>query len=247
MNWTPQIPLKFDGRGSRLYFSGETLAGSYFLDELGDEPIEAVEVSVLWHTEGKGSEDFGIHEFWRRSVADGDWIDNRTPGRFSTTLPNSPLSYDGELIKIFWSVRIRAFMNDGRQIVDEHPFRLGNITSIRTLRMTHEKSLTAENAPSVPMDAMQGAPSPEPVVSEPVVSGQAVSGQAVSEPVVLGQAVSGQAVSDSAAMSETVAGLLPDEMGALGKMDRPEKTRVAGEKGIPDENRRKVPPPREES
>lgn len=161
MFFTPQIPVKFDGRGSRTYYPGETLAGSYFLEELGDEPISAVEVSVLWQTDGKGNADFGIHEFWRRSVANGDWIDNRTPGRFHTTLPNSPLSYDGELVKIYWMVRIRAFMEDGREIVDEHAFRLGNLANVRVLRMNVEKEEAetktepepqpneAESAPSV--------------------------------------------------------------------------------------------------
>lgn len=140
---TPQIPLKFDGRGSRLYFPGETLAGSYFLGDLGDEPIEAVEVSVLWHTEGKGNEDFGTAAFWRRSQQAGDWIDARTPGRFSVVLPNSPLSYNGELVKIFWTVRIRVFLSGGREIVDEHPFRLGNISNIRTFRALHQKDDSA--------------------------------------------------------------------------------------------------------
>ena len=148
----PLIPLRLDGRGSRIYYPGETLAGSYYLGNLGNEPIDAVEVSVLWHTEGKGNEDFGIHEFWRRSVSDGDWIDNSTPGRFHTKLPNSPLSYDGELVKIFWLIRIRVFLSDGREIVDEHSFRLGNIANVRALRLVSEadSAHAGENGPEVP-------------------------------------------------------------------------------------------------
>ena len=140
MSSSPQIPIKFDGRGSWVYLPGETLAGSYFLDEFGDEPISAVEVSVLWKTEGKGNSDFGIHEFWRRSVADGDWIDNRTPGRFLTVLPNSPLTYNGELIKVYWLVRIRVFTENGREFVDEHVFRLGDLANTRTLQASIDKS-----------------------------------------------------------------------------------------------------------
>ena len=140
MNSSPRIPIKFDGRGSWVYLPGETLAGSYFLDGFGDEPISAVEVSVLWKTEGKGNSDFGIHEFWRRSVDDGDWIDNRTPGRFLTVLPNSPLTYNGELIKVYWLVRIRVFTENGREFVDEHVFRLGNLANTRTLQAKIDKS-----------------------------------------------------------------------------------------------------------
>lgn len=144
MSAVTQIPLKFDGRGSRLYFPGEMLAGSYFLGDLGDAAIDAVEVSVLWHTEGKGSEDFGICAFWRRSVRQGDWIDPDALGRFSATLPNSPLSYDGELVKILWCVRVRVFLADGRQVVDEHPFRLGNIANVRALRAARRSESLSE-------------------------------------------------------------------------------------------------------
>jgi hypothetical protein len=172
MEFSRKIPIKFDGRGSWTYFPGETLAGSYFLDELGDVSISAVEVSVLWQTEGKGNSDFGIHDFWRRSVADGDWIDNRTPGRFHTTLPNSPLSYDGELIKIYWLVRVRVFTEDGREFIDEHAFRLGNLTHLRLLQANIEKKepslVTSRTYGSdAKNDAQTVASPPEIVASAP--------------------------------------------------------------------------------
>lgn len=129
-----QIYLRLDGRGSRLYFPGETLAGSYYLDEIRSNLVEAVEVSVLWQTEGKGSTDFDIHAFWRRSNRAGDWIDPRSPWRFSTTLPNSPLSYQGILVKVNWSIRVRVFLTDGNQLVDDLQFWLGDIPNVRVLR-----------------------------------------------------------------------------------------------------------------
>ena len=129
-----QVYLRLDGRGNRQYFPGETLAGSYFREESRNDLIDAVEISVLWYTEGKGSRDIGIHTFWRRSNKAGDWIDPRRPGRFSTTLPNSPLSYQGILVKIYWCVRIRVFLTDGKELFEEVPFRLGDIPDVRTLK-----------------------------------------------------------------------------------------------------------------
>ncbi|MDO5580937.1 MAG: hypothetical protein Q4G69_07360 [Planctomycetia bacterium] len=131
------IYIKLDGRGNRLYYPGETLAGSYYLDEIRNDLIDAVEVSILWFTEGKGNEDFGIHAFWRRSNQAGDWIDPRHPGRFSTMLPNSPLTYDGIFVKINWCVRVRVFLTDGRQIIEELTFRLGDIPNVRTIKADH--------------------------------------------------------------------------------------------------------------
>jgi hypothetical protein len=130
----PRIVIVLDGRGSRLYRPGETLAGSYRFDFVGGDDIQAVECSILWHTEGKGSEDMGVHAFWRHAIDAGDWIDPRRPGRFSTVLPQSPLSYIGILIKIYWSVRVRLFLSEGREAVEESAFRLGNLPDVRTLK-----------------------------------------------------------------------------------------------------------------
>ncbi len=130
----PGLTIILDGRGARQYFPGETLAGGYVFESVGSDEIEAVEISVLWFTEGKGNEDFGVHAFWRYAIAQGDWIDPRRSGRFSTTLPKSPLSYPGILIKVQWCVRIRAFLSNQRQIVEELPFRLGTVPDARTLR-----------------------------------------------------------------------------------------------------------------
>ncbi len=130
----PRVVIALDGRGSRLYFPGETLAGSYWFEDVGGDDIKAVECSVLWHTVGKGSEDMGIHAFRRYAIEAGDWIDPRRPGRFNTLLPKSPLSYSGTLIKLQWSVRVRLFLADGRQAVEDLPFHLGNLPDIRTLK-----------------------------------------------------------------------------------------------------------------
>ena len=141
---SPRIVITLDGRGNRLYFPGETLEGSYRFDSVGGDEIQAIEVSVLWHTEGKGSEDLGVHAFWRLSIVNGDWIDPRRPGRFSTVLPKSPLSYSGVLLKIFWSVRVRLFLADDQEFVDNLTFRLGDIPDVRTLK-PERSAIPSEN------------------------------------------------------------------------------------------------------
>ncbi len=131
---SPRVVITIDGRGSRLYYPGETLAGSYWFEQVGGDDIKAVECSVLWYTMGKGSEDLGVHAFRRLAVNTGDWIDPRRPGRFSTVLPKSPLSYSGVLIKLHWAVRVRLYLADGRETVEDLPFRLGDLPDIRTLK-----------------------------------------------------------------------------------------------------------------
>lgn len=130
-----QICLRLDGRGSRLYYPGETLAGSYSIRDVRRSTVESIETSIMWETEGKGNEDFGVHYFMKLSAANGDWIDPLEPTRFSAKLPRSPLSYEGNLIKLRWYVRVRAFLANGEQLVEEAPFRLGDQPDLRALKL----------------------------------------------------------------------------------------------------------------
>jgi len=126
----PAVIIRFDGNG-RVYRSGETLSGEYLLRSVAPDDVKAVEVSILWHTEGKGDEDMAVHEFWRKSTEDGDFIDTGRPARFSTTLPRSPLSYDGAIVKLRWCVRVRVFLERGKEVVGQKTFRLGDVPAIR--------------------------------------------------------------------------------------------------------------------
>ncbi len=127
----PTVTIRFDENG-RVYQPGETLAGEYRVEGLTPGQIKAIEVSVLWHSEGKGDEDLAVHDFWRSSAEDDSpikevrrpGVDVARPGRFSTTLPASPLSYDGIIVKLLWCVRVRVFLQTGGEVVNELGFQL---------------------------------------------------------------------------------------------------------------------------
>ena len=114
------------------YEPGDRIECDYQIDAVGAGDIQAVEASVLWYTEGKGGEDMGIHFFERRVPTDADG-DLRQWHRFQTILPNSPLSYDGVIVKLRWCVRVRVFLNRGKETFLEQPFQLGQVPRARAV------------------------------------------------------------------------------------------------------------------
>jgi hypothetical protein len=128
----PAVSIRFDGNG-QVYRPGEVLSGEYMLERVAPGTVKAVEVSVLWYSEGKGDEDLAVHEFWRRNVEQGDLLDPAWPEHFSTTLPQSPLSYDGVILKIRWCVRVRAFLPRGKELVGQKVFQLGDVPAVEVL------------------------------------------------------------------------------------------------------------------
>lgn len=146
----PLVRIRFDGNGG-TYRPGDTLSGEYRIESVPAHEIKAVEVSVLWYTEGKGDEDLAVHDFWRRSADGADGLDLRRPGRFSTVLPRTPLSYRGVLVKIRWCVRVRVFLTRGREVMGELAFRLGDVPAARApkaaaLRVNGCRELTPAKA-----------------------------------------------------------------------------------------------------
>jgi hypothetical protein len=119
------LGLRLDGDRA-AYRPGDTLSGSY-LPPRAVGTVEAAELSVLWYTEGKGDEDLGVHHFERFGYEDDGPGAARRERRFSTRLPNTPLSYDGILVKIVWCVRVRLFLDEGGERAVEVPFRLGDV------------------------------------------------------------------------------------------------------------------------
>jgi hypothetical protein len=112
---------------SAHYQPGDRMSGRFMVN--GSQPwsVRAAELSVLWYTAGKGEEDMAVHHFERIVDESSRPLDLRVPRRFTTALPASPLSYDGQIVKVCWCVRLRLFLPQGQETVSETAFRLGNV------------------------------------------------------------------------------------------------------------------------
>jgi hypothetical protein len=124
----PQVRLSLEDQRA-AFLPGEVLHGTWSVDRLAPSELKAVELSVMGHTEGKGDEDLAVHYFERVTAEDVLAQTAMQPRSFSIRLPNSPLSYDGLVVKIRWCVRVRAFLHKGRELVTDVPFRLGQVPS----------------------------------------------------------------------------------------------------------------------
>ena len=107
-----------------VYEAGGTLTARWRISRVPLDEVHGLEVSVMWHSEGKGDEDLHVHHFHRvvenqlRRVGLADEQSTRCE------LPVTPLSYHGKLISLRWCVRLRLFLDGGREIVAEQPFPL---------------------------------------------------------------------------------------------------------------------------
>jgi hypothetical protein len=110
-----------------VFQPGDVLSGAFQIDAVDAADLHAVEVSVLWFTEGTGDEDLAVHYFERLTADTIPELSLQQWRRFQTILPNSPLSYEGVSVKICWCVRVRVFLETGRDFVSERPFQLGNV------------------------------------------------------------------------------------------------------------------------
>jgi hypothetical protein len=126
---SPQVDVQFD-RPARRYQPGDRLAVRYRIDDCDGGRIHAIEHSVVWYTEGKGEEDLGVHFFQRvtdRSLRSSPVV----AGDFAASLPRSPLSYEGLIVKVRWCVRVRVFFDGSRDFVSEHVFEMGDVPPAR--------------------------------------------------------------------------------------------------------------------
>lgn len=119
----PLIAIRIHSPNNVLHPS-DTLDCEFQIDAVQPSEIQAVETSVMWYTEGKGDEDLGVHYFERYTPSDTVDGDLRQLHRFQTVLPNSPLTYNGSIVKIRWRVRVRLFWGRGKELFTDRPFQL---------------------------------------------------------------------------------------------------------------------------
>ena len=122
----PTIRLTLDSPTAH-YQPGGRVTGRFMVDAMQPWAVRAAELSVLWYTAGTGEEDMAVHHFERLVDDPARPLDLRVPHRFTTVLPASPLSYDGQIVKVCWCVRLRLFLPQGQETVAETAFRLGNV------------------------------------------------------------------------------------------------------------------------
>ncbi len=122
----PLVSIQIDGR-QQQFQPGEVLAAAFQIDAVQPHELSAVEISVLWFTEGTGDEDLAVHYFERLSTDSMPELNLSEWRRFQTILPNSPLSYEGLSVKICWCIRVRVFLRGGREFVSEKIFQLGRV------------------------------------------------------------------------------------------------------------------------
>ena len=128
MTTPPIIRIVLDSPSGH-YRPGDRLAGRFLVEGTQMRTVRSAELSVLWYTAGKGEEDFAVHHFERFVDDVAKPLDLRVPHRFSTVLPPSPLSYDGQIVKVCWCVRVRLFMPHVQEAAAELPFRLGSVAT----------------------------------------------------------------------------------------------------------------------
>lgn len=118
----PEIDVRLE---QDSYRPGDLLTGAFALEADDGDELETLELSVLWHTEGRGDEDLAVIHFEEWPAARGRTFDRTQPYAFTARLPRTPLSYEGVLVKVRWCVRVRARWVGGGETLREEPFRLG--------------------------------------------------------------------------------------------------------------------------
>lgn len=105
------------------YRPGERVRFDYLVDSGGERP-KRVRVEAGWETSGMGDQD-------SETVDEADLVVGESATRFEGTrefvVPAVPWSYEGDLIKIRWRVRIVIVPRRGDETIMEQDFVVGEI------------------------------------------------------------------------------------------------------------------------
>ena len=92
------LEIHVDG-GREVFAPGETLRGT--LQWMGEVPPEALELRLLWYTEGRGDQDVGVA---RRLRIEAPSSVGSSPFEFEA--PSGPYSCSGRLVSIRWALEV---------------------------------------------------------------------------------------------------------------------------------------------
>lgn len=113
----PLMEVTF-GDARSAWRAGEELSGQARVTAADGNKVGAVEISVLWRTDGKGTTDTGV--VWFESFPEAVETERLLP--FRARLPQLPRTYHGGFIKIDWFVRVRHLGFLGNDTVCDAPF-----------------------------------------------------------------------------------------------------------------------------
>ncbi len=111
------------------YCPGERLEFDVMFTPAALENCNAIEVSVIWFTEGKGTEDLNVHFFRRIPAAQLPDRNQEAKLSFQTDLPSGPHSYRGKILNICWAARVRVFLANGEESSLDRSFELKDSSS----------------------------------------------------------------------------------------------------------------------
>lgn len=146
-------------RDDSMYEANEKLMAKWRVSRVPLDELQGLEVSVLWHTEGKGDEDLHVHHFHRVNETQIRQYGLADTQSLSCVLPSTPLSYHGKLISVRWCIRLRLFLADGREVVSEQPFHLVSSRPTSTQFAADEPGMTQAPEPTMGPSAKSAQPS----------------------------------------------------------------------------------------
>ena len=111
-----------DGDDLRL---GDTVAGEISWRPEEETRVKGLRVELLWRTEGRGDSDDAVVARFDGDIGETVGVTGITVP-FSLTLPREgPMSYDGQIIRILWTVRARADIPWGIDVKAERNIHIG--------------------------------------------------------------------------------------------------------------------------
>jgi hypothetical protein len=120
MSAEPELVVELDRPD---WLPGETLTGRVRLGAALAASSGTLQLEVGWRTVSQGQADTG--------EVQAEEVPGESPAEkpFAAPLPAAPLSYEGKLLSIRWSVTARVSRLGGPAVTAEVPFRLGRAES----------------------------------------------------------------------------------------------------------------------